>query len=142
VSKIIKIANHNDIFVLTGRLKAYFDKGDNQPPIYLEYKTKGDEPKTNPQLNWLHDIIADYLVDVLFEQGCIEAKSPHLAKFWLKEHIGYGDEVRHKIKRVEFIRFIPKSFANASKKQMGEAIEEAIRVCAFNGVIVPEPKRE
>jgi hypothetical protein len=142
VSKIIKIANHNDIFILTGRLKAYFDKGDNQPPVYLEYKTKGDEPKTNPQLNWLHDIIADYLVDVLFEQGCIEAKSPHLAKFWLKEYIGYGDEVRFKQKGEDLIRFMPKSFAGASKKIMSEAIDAVGRVCAFNGVIVPEPKRE
>ena len=34
------------------------------------------------------------------------------------------------------------SFGNASKKVMNEAIEAVARVCAFNGVIVPEADKE
>lgn len=125
-----------DLFV--EQVSPHIGKGK---PVELTASSDITELKTNPQLRYLHDIIADYLVAVLFEQGCIEARSPHLAKFWLKEHIGYGDEVRFKRKGKDYIRFVDKSFANASKKQMGEAIEEVIRVCAFTGVIVPECKK-
>lgn len=130
------IHNKDEIFGLTSRLKDYFDK--NNKSLVFEC-SELEELKTNPQLRYLHDIISDYLVDVLFEVGNIEAKSPHLAKFWLKEYIGYGEEVRVKHKGNDYMRFIPKSFANASKSKMAEAIDAVVRVCAFAGVEVPKP---
>lgn len=133
------VNSKGDIFSLTSRLKDYFDKNDKS----LVFECSELEPlKTNPQLRYLHDIIADYLVDVLYNQGCIEAKSPHLAKFWLKEYIGYGEAVRFKRKGKDYIRFIDKSFADASKMVMSDAIEAVQRVCAFAGVNVPNPNNE
>jgi len=138
MSKQYKIVAYGtqDFMTFIDNVRPYVGKGK---PIQLVATSEIEELKTNPQLRYLHDIIEDYLVDVLFEQGCIEAKSPHLAKFWLKEYIGYGEEVRVKIRGHKFIRFNPKSFADASKKVMSEAIEAVIRVCAFAGVNVPDP---
>ena len=100
------------------------------------------ELKTNPQLRYLHDIIADYLVDVLVEHGNIEASSPSLAKSWVKHYCGYGEEILLKFKGVEKRQFVEASFANASKKDLSEIIESVIRVCAFGDVIIPPCKKE
>lgn len=100
------------------------------------------EPKTTPQLRYIHKIISNYLAPVLHDSGNIPANNPELAKCWIKEDMKYGELQCFKFKGEARNRFIYHSFADATKDQMRPIIDRVIQVCAFANVIVPEPQKE
>jgi hypothetical protein len=118
-------------------------QGQMESPEFsgLEIYTKG-EPKTTQQLRYLHDIITDYLMPVLFDSGNIEVRNVESAKVWIKEHCGYYEEKTMKFKGKDKVVKVYKSFRDCEKPEMSKIIDAIVRVCAFVGVVIPEPNQQ
>jgi hypothetical protein len=134
LTKIVK--NSEDWFALNASVKEFIGVKPFKVTITDKFKVN----KTDPQRKYVHLIIKDYLTDVLYDHGNIDCKSEHLAKEWIKEYCGYGENKTLKFKGVARVRFVAKSFSDASKSDLMDIISAITRICAMVGVVIPEPE--
>lgn len=132
------VKNIENFDAVRGLAVKFFEKkpqGSFQLIMDSEY-----EKKTTPQLRYLHGVVLPLLSGALHDAGIISVRDSEVAKEWLKEEAKYGKYYTINPDTRPEVRFIGKSFRDATKEYMIDIINLAIERAAFLNVVIPAPE--